>query len=207
MKIKNINYVSSLGLDCASASWIKYNKMKKCSYPFDWIVNNYSHLCDILSDDFEKFLDKKYYTPRQHDAPEGGCGHSLYNDYMFRHKDVMGEDYEYLVRCVERFRRLLSLDKSKLFIVENTNTGGIGSDVEKLNQILSEKTKNYHIIVTEASDDIEVHEMTYDDNVHWLKYPPNRGKTRYGEPKDFFQIIPKQKIFNYFEFEIKDDIK
>lgn len=205
MKIKNINYVASLGLACGSASWIKYNKMKKCSYPFDWIVNNYSHLCDILSDDFEKFLDKKYYTPRQPDAPEGGCGHSLYNDYMFRHKDVMGKDYEYIVRCVERFRKLLLSDKSKLFIVEND--GSIDGDVEKLNQILNEKTKNYHILVTRMVEDIKVHEMTHGDNVHWLRLPPNLKKTRHGELKDFFQIKPKQKIFNYFEFDIKDDIK
>lgn len=207
MKIKNINYVASLGTACGPASWIKYNKMKKCSYPFDWIVNNYSHLCDILSDDFEKFLDKKFYTPRQLDAPEGGCGHSLYNDYMFMHKDVMGEDYEYLVRCVERFCKLLSSDKSKLFILSIPDHDNIIHSVDGLNKILGEKTKNYHILVTEASDDIEVHEMTHGDNVHWLKFPPNRKKTRHGEPKDLFQIKPQQKIFNYFEFDIKDDIK
>lgn len=194
MKIKNINYVASLGVGCGPAAWIKYNKMKKCSYPFDWIINNYSHLCDILSDDFEKFLDKKFYTPRQPDALEGGCGHSLYNDYMFLHKDVMGKDYEYLVRCVERFCKLLSSDKSKLFILESIiSHKNTIQNVDTLNEILSKKTKNYHIIVAGPHADIKVHEMIQDNNVHWFKFPPNRKKQDTDNRKTCFRSNQNKK--------------
>ena len=51
IKREEINYVCSLGFSLATASLLKRNNLKKCSYPFDWIfswhqTNNYgkSHI-------------------------------------------------------------------------------------------------------------------------------------------------------------------
>ena len=35
----NINYVISLGKQCHTAEFLKDNKLKNCSYPFDWIFS------------------------------------------------------------------------------------------------------------------------------------------------------------------------
>ena len=56
-KIK-VNYISSIGDCCITAWFMKHNGLKKCSYPFDWLVTgNLSNVIDCLDNDFANFLD------------------------------------------------------------------------------------------------------------------------------------------------------
>jgi hypothetical protein len=39
---------------------LKQNKLKLCSYPFDWIFSNCNNIIHCLEDDFNVFLDKSF---------------------------------------------------------------------------------------------------------------------------------------------------
>lgn len=64
-----INYVISLGKQCHTAQFLKDNKLRNCSYPFDWLfswhqTHNYGKnhmIIDCLENHFEIFLNKNYY--------------------------------------------------------------------------------------------------------------------------------------------------
>lgn len=144
------NYVCSLGTICHSSYFIKESKLKMASYPFDWIFSNINIVIDCLSDDFEKFLDKKYY---KNITNSHACTHVKYGKSMFNHYNPLNNEYyEYYVRCVNRFRDLLLSSKNKIFIimhVNQNNNSNIENEIEnlfKLDEILSQKTKNYKII-------------------------------------------------------------
>ncbi len=59
--LKYFNSFCSLGTLCHSSQLLKRNKLKKCSYPFDWIFSNCDIIHHCISDDFKIFLDKSYY--------------------------------------------------------------------------------------------------------------------------------------------------
>ena len=122
---QEFNYVCSLGFNCHPAGLLKRNGLKPVSYPCDWIMSSLKNLKHFIVDDFQLFLDKSQYiyiTPNK-------CGHTFYAPNMFWHKSPLTsmEDYEYYVRCVERFRQLLKTDKNKLFLMMVINgQHGIG---------------------------------------------------------------------------------
>jgi hypothetical protein len=93
---ENINYVISLGKQCHTANFLKNNKLKNCSYPFDWIfswyeTNNYgvNHIIlDCLKNNFELFMDKTYFEDN---------GKNLLEPSI----------YEYYKRCINRLYTIL----------------------------------------------------------------------------------------------------
>ena len=108
-----IKHVCSLGSLCHTSQMLKQNKLKKCSYPFDWIFSTSDVVIDCIKDDFKKFLDKSYYISKG-----GYAGHSIYNSLnMFAHRDPLTneDDYNYYIRCVDRFKQLLQYEENKLF--------------------------------------------------------------------------------------------
>lgn len=56
-----INYVCSLGKMCHSATLIKRNNFKFCSFPFDWVFSSPKVVISCLKDRFKSFLDKSNY--------------------------------------------------------------------------------------------------------------------------------------------------
>ena len=52
----SINYVCSLGSLCQSASIIKENNLRLCSYPFDWVFSNNNIVLECIEEDFTPFL-------------------------------------------------------------------------------------------------------------------------------------------------------
>jgi hypothetical protein len=118
-KIPDIKYVCSLGSVCQASHFLKKNDLKKTSYPFDWIYTNLDNVIECIENDFNIFLDKKYYI----DNTPHGCGHKIYNNpyhhIYWRHRNplVNDDDYKYVVRCVERFRSLLKYQEKKLFMI------------------------------------------------------------------------------------------
>ena len=53
-------YFVSLGERCYTSSLLKRNKLKKESYPFDWIFSNLDMILHCIFDNFETFLNKNY---------------------------------------------------------------------------------------------------------------------------------------------------
>lgn len=146
---KNISYVCSLGTLCLSSMLIKNNGLKKCSYPFDWIFTDPDIIIKCLEDDFKDFLDKSHYM----DKGPWQCGHKLYHPRMFNHKNPLTNenDYNYYVRCVNRFRQLQLQQEHKLFVMvfmnkEQTDENHKQTIID-FNQKLLNYVKNYTLLV------------------------------------------------------------
>ena len=53
--IKN-NYIIPFGTNCYIASYLKRNKLKLVSYPFDWIFSYPIDIYDMINTNFEYFI-------------------------------------------------------------------------------------------------------------------------------------------------------
>ena len=72
-------YVCSLGTLCHSSYFLKQSNLKMASYPFDWIFSNIDMIIDCIENNFDKFLDKKYYKNHKN----GRCAHfKIYERYV-----------------------------------------------------------------------------------------------------------------------------
>lgn len=119
------------------------------SYPFDWVdIRNENNVLHCLKDDFKIFMDKSYYEHFQ----EGKRRHKFYSYKFFNHKDPMkDEDYNYYLRCIERFKKLASSEDNKLFIIGFFNLETITEErkfeLYRFNIAFSEFAKNYTLLV------------------------------------------------------------
>jgi len=112
----SVIYVISLGSCCHTASFLKKEKLKLVSYPFDWVFSGPKMIYEILIDQFKSFLDKNQYTV----LTEHRSGHKVYGHRFFNHKNPKEDvDYEYYKRCVVRFYDVINSQEHKLFIITN----------------------------------------------------------------------------------------
>jgi hypothetical protein len=145
-----VSYVCSLGQLCHTGMLMKRNKLKLASYPFDWIFSNFKNIIHCIEDDFKIFLDKSYYFT----VCPSLAGHRLYDTsrHMFNHHDplVNENEYQYFIRCVDRFRALLKYDKHKLFITIVPNLKEITNDtideIIEFNTKFTNHTTNYTLL-------------------------------------------------------------
>ena len=170
-----INYTCSLGSLCHSSQILKRNNLKLCSYPFDWIFSNYDNIIHCIEDNFNIFLDKSYYQDN-HCKENNKCGHKYYNVNMFNHRDPRNEkDYNYYVRCVDRFKNLLQKQEHKLFIMIFINMNNIDENIKNniidFNNKFSKYTSNYTLLVIfHIPNKQQNHNIfTYNDNIHFLE--------------------------------------
>lgn len=123
---------------------------------------------------FNTFLDKSYYI----DLSESKCGHSKYHQSMFNHHNplINIDHYNYFVRSVDRFKKLLQKPEHKLFIMIFTNMNHIENhitenDIIDFNNKFSKYTSNYTLLIIFHTPNTQQHHhtFTYDDNIHFLK--------------------------------------
>ena len=189
----NIQHFCSLGTLCHPARMLQRIHVKKVSYPFDWAFTDENVVIDILNDDFTKFMDKSYYGDVKHKFSERTCGHSLYHEDFFFHKNPRNEDdYLYYQRCINRFKGMLRDPGGKLFIMMYTPGStkhptdvykmfGDGSSKEdiildlkrrgqNLNNTLTNFTNNYRLLVVMnfGNNDKQSFEMEHSGNIHYL---------------------------------------
>jgi len=174
-----INYTCSFGNMCQSSQILKRNNLKLCSYPFDWIFSNYDNIIHCIEDDFKIFLDKSYYSTVNNNT----CKHTYYykkeSEYnMFNHFNPLDNEknYNYYIRCVNRFRDLLQKQEHKLFIMININNNdddknNIINKTINFNNTFSKYTSNYTIlfIFHVPNKQTNNHTFTYIDNIHFLE--------------------------------------
>jgi hypothetical protein len=142
-----INHVCSLGFMCHASSLLKRNNYKKCSYPFDWIFSDCNMILDCIKTNFKIFLDKSFYVKL-------GIyiGHTKYLKYVWLHHNPLEkeEDYNYYIRCVNRFKELLKKKQKKLFIMMNVNQNDSIENIKKsiidFNKNFSKYTSNYRLL-------------------------------------------------------------
>jgi hypothetical protein len=157
-------YGIPLGCYCFSSAMLADREVRKEALPFDWLFTNPLEVADIIKTDFIHYLDKDQYTDIADVAPlHGGrqAGHKRYHKNFFNHKNPRNdEDYQYSVRCVERFRKMMKSTEKKLFVVsyrsginphdgKHENEGLDESQITKellvLDKVLKSHTKNYSI--------------------------------------------------------------
>ena len=165
-----IKHVCSLGTLCHSSQFLKNNNLKKLSYPFDWIFSNCNIIIQCLEDDFNIFLDKSYYI----EISNKKCGHSHYHREMFNHHNPLNNenDYNYYIRCVNRFKQLLQYEEHKLFIIMFLNLDNYYEETQKkqiinFNNKFSKYTKNYRLLTIFhiKNKEINHHIFTHNDNI------------------------------------------
>lgn len=118
---RNDNYeVVSIGENCSSAWYLKELKLKDSSYPFDWIFSSPAIVNHCIESNFLDYLDKSHIFES---IDKKYAGHRLYHTAMFNHRSPLksDEDYEYYVRCCERFRVLMKSQKDCLFVLTLIN--------------------------------------------------------------------------------------
>lgn len=168
-----IKYTCSLGMLCHSSQILKNNNLKKCSYPFDWIFSSCNNIIHCIEDDFNIFLDKSYYISKS----EKVCGHTYYNERMFNHHNplINENDYNYYIRCVNRFKQLLQFDEHKLFIMTfvnmNNSEESLKNNIIDFNNKFSKYTKNYTLLVIFhiANKKKNHHVLTHYNNIDFLE--------------------------------------
>lgn len=148
-------HACSIGNYCFSAALLNMLNVRDRALPFDWVFTTPKFTTEILKNDFQDFLNPKYYVDIHDYVPEHGgrqAGHSLYHKNFFNHKNPREKvDYDYYVRCVDRFREFIKIEDKKLFIcsyknLENKMDDSLMSDIFELNKVLSEITQNYHLL-------------------------------------------------------------
>jgi hypothetical protein len=169
-----INYTCSFGDRCHSSQLLKRNNLKRYSYPFDWIYSSSDNIIHCIQDNFNTFLDKSYYIDIEIKWNDNQCGHKYYNHNMFNHHDPRNEeDYNYFVRCVNRFKDLLQKQEHKLFIIigNRDNTDITNSNLINFNKKLSKYTSNYTLLVIYyiPNKPKNNHIFTCSENIHFLE--------------------------------------
>lgn len=171
-----MNHVCSLGLICHTSNFLKENNLKVCSYPFDWIYSQPDMIIHCIEDEFKMFLDKSYYI----DVTPKSAGHSYYNKYLFAHRNPLNnqDDYDYYIRCVNRFKNLIKSKESKLFIMmfpnmtaEKIINENVRTNIINFNTKLSKYTTNYKLLIilhlkNQKKND---YNFSYQDNIHFLE--------------------------------------
>lgn len=147
-------HACSIGNYCFSSALLNVLEIRKMALPFDWLFTTPKATVEILNNDFSDFLNKDYIVDIGDVSPMNGnqAGHSLYHKNFFNHKDPRNEvDYEYYVRCIDRFRDFIKLEGKKLFICSYKNLDKkmddtLMWDIFELNKTLRSITKDYHLL-------------------------------------------------------------
>ena len=189
----NIQHFCSFGSLCHPARMLQRIHVKNVSYPFDWMFTDENVIIDILNDDFTKFMDKSYYGDVKNKFSERTCGHSLYHEDFFFHKNPRNEDdYLYYQRCINRFKGMLRDPGEKLFIMmyapgstkhptdvyklfnEEYHTETILNNLrlrgENLNNTLMKFTNNYKLLIVMnfGNNEKQSFQMVHHGNIHYL---------------------------------------
>lgn len=165
-----------------------------------------------ISDKFEKFLDKSYYHSREN--INNCCQHTFYyslaNSTFFNHKNPLlnEEHYKYYIRCINRFNKLLNLNKPKLFILTIRNTNNIElskNNIIELNNQLKKYAINYILLVifTFTEQNKQNHSFSYIDNIHFLElYTISKFGMKFKDETDNYYL---NNILNtQYLFKLKD---
>ena len=123
-----MNWVVSLGPSCFASYTCKRQGLKRFSGPFDWVASSPSVLIDILETNFEHFLDRDQYTDHAN-GDASRAGHARYGDWFFCHFNPrIKKEYDYYVRCVERFREILKYEKV-LFVIHTRESQTVDTNL------------------------------------------------------------------------------
>ena len=114
--------VVSLGAHCYPAWLLRRLGLRDAAMPFDWLFSDPGMVADCLLDDFSDFLDEAKLV-RVDPWPGRRVGHRVYSPkyrrpVIFQHHDPTdAAGRAYLLRGLDRFRRLLDAGDPTLFLL------------------------------------------------------------------------------------------
>lgn len=142
-----------IGVDCGMAEFLKKNKLRNTSFPFDWVVT-YNGISKCIEDDFKQFAEPLNNRINEYD---------MYFLHDFGENNTLNQDKEKYIRRCQRLINILETSNEDIIFCRkghachhhyehNSKYSNITSDVddaEKLNSILSNKYPHlkYKIIV------------------------------------------------------------
>ena len=142
-----VSKIVSLGPNCHTAGILKRLNYKTESYPFDWIISDTDIVIDCINTNFEKYLNKEYYFDNSKAYKQPIVGHTLYKDNMFVHRNPLNnnDDYSYILRCVERFKKLYE-NKDIVFVYTVYDDYDINKFI-KLKEVLDTKINSCYLLI------------------------------------------------------------
>lgn len=132
----------SLGNYCLTSFLLKENGMKAQSHPFDWMITTIENIIHNLENNFQEFLNidnyeiingltrNRYYF---NNTIQLFVNETRKNVDHQHHNLTNSNDYNYLVRCVDRFRSLGDHEKIVFVMIQPLYLNG--SNINE-NQIL-----------------------------------------------------------------------
>lgn len=212
---KEINHIISMGDHCLTSFLLKKYKLKKYSLPFDWIFSNLDAVLHSIDDDFNTFLDNQYYQVAKTDDGHEATHHTFYeSNYavrspMFNHLDItQDEHYQYTLRSVQRFRRVLASEEAKLFIYIARPEEEVEDKLAHTVELLSKYTCNFQVIFIKlgnASQKFNEFQLTSKElNEHrYYFYQPvsQENGVIFDDPLD---DIIMMRIFSEFDFKLNN---
>jgi hypothetical protein len=213
---ERVAHAISLGTHCYTSSLLSRLELKPFSTPFDWIFSNLGMIAHCLQDDFRVFLSREYFATvpveQRVDGPEVNlCEHTFYlkefgQRFVFNHTDPTTEDgYSYLVRCVERMRRVLASSERKLFVCVVPKSSYSAASLQQLYDALSARTTRFEllgVVVGEPDANALVPTISPLGDVAGVQLYEQRpvsalGGVRFGDPVDEVPIVRllRRKVF------------
>jgi hypothetical protein len=148
----NTIYVS-LGPNCHTAGILQELKYKNCSYPFDWVLSNLEIVTHNISNDFNDFINRDNFIYTTNNKITLKHTNINYLGNMFVHKNPIEniEDFNYYLRCVERFNKLKENNNRILLFYSSYNNECMSdtfiTDVNKLLYVLNKSYTNFYLLI------------------------------------------------------------
>jgi hypothetical protein len=145
--------IVSLGSHCLVAHALKKMGLKRYSCTFDWIFSRPSMVEHCIKDSFAMLTDRSQYQSVTNESGtelRGLCHHAFYRnsfdiDRVFNHRDMRREDnYQYILRCIHRFTRLLESANRKIFVLLSRESSWVSNkQFLSLHNTLAASTSNW----------------------------------------------------------------
>ena len=176
-----VEYVS-LGSWCLTSHMLKLAKVKKASYPLDWVFSNQEMIENL-------FNNINIFESTQLTSKEGKTTHKKYGT-IFNHHDPLydANDYAYFQRCIQRFEKLYEKDVIYFILILTHEV-----DEEKLERLLSSKISNCKLIIFDKS--YSPKQLKFPDfKVSSIEYSvEDKQKITFGDDDEFFYGIKEEK--------------
>ena len=158
-----VAHIVSIGSHCAASQFLKTFSLKRYSGPFDWIFSSLGMVADCLENDFVDFLNRDFYAPipphQRMGADLNFCNHTLYQERhgiisMFNHSDPLEpQAHANLVRCVQRFQRMLASSGRKvLFNLETRGDNQTAEHFRRLTSLLDQRYTGCELLIVKVEN-------------------------------------------------------
>jgi hypothetical protein len=154
--MKEVNYIVSIGDCCVPAEITRNNNARCGSFIFDWAQSNLGVACDIFKNGIEWHIENNINNQTYYNHPK----YQFKKLYYPHH-----EDTNYMVRCAERFFKVLNSDDNVIFLYMSSYRLDVEEIINLQNIILSKYPKLNFKIVAATSQGIPGHEI-YHTNIN-----------------------------------------